>query len=58
VDDRIPCRESNNELIPFFYASKYNETWPIILEKALAKHFGSYLNFEGSVKYNYRFGNG
>jgi hypothetical protein len=40
VDDRLPCAPTSH---PLFAASSCNfEAWPLIIEKACAKYFGSY----------------
>ena len=40
VDDRIPCSPDGNPL--FATSSSPTESWPMILEKGLAKYLGSY----------------
>jgi hypothetical protein len=40
VDDRIPCKKGTNR--PRFMKPNGNELWAILLEKAYAKHCGSY----------------
>jgi hypothetical protein len=40
VDDRVPC---SPDVLPLFaHSSDVHECWPLILEKAWAKYFGSY----------------
>lgn len=45
VDDRIPCTKGSKT--PRFMKPNGNELWAIILEKAYAKHCGSYANLSG-----------
>jgi Calpain family cysteine protease len=45
VDDRIPCKKGSTS--PRFMKPNGNELWAIILEKAYAKHCGSYANLSG-----------
>ena len=40
VDDRIPCNEDNSPA--FLHSSDPYEGWPLLVEKALSKYFGSY----------------
>ena len=47
VDDMIPCKESSNK--PLFSRCNGNELWVIILEKAYAKFFGSYMALKGGM---------
>ena len=46
VDDRIPCKRGSKETL--FMKPNGNEFWAIILEKALAKYFGSYAAMDGN----------
>ncbi|KAG7365070.1 calcium-dependent cytoplasmic cysteine proteinase, papain-like protein [Nitzschia inconspicua] len=45
VDDRIPCKKGTKK--PHFMKPNGNELWAMILEKAYAKHCGSYAKMEG-----------
>eukprot|EP00980_Cylindrotheca_fusiformis_P006908 scaffold1442_cov128-Cylindrotheca_fusiformis.AAC.29 len=45
VDDRIPCKKKTNR--PRFMEPNGNELWAILLEKAYAKHCGSYAAIDG-----------
>lgn len=45
VDDRIPCDKGRRT--PRFMKPNGNELWAILLEKAYAKHCGSYSNISG-----------
>lgn len=45
VDDRIPCPKGTRS--PRFMKPNGNELWAIILEKAYAKHCGSYAKISG-----------
>lgn len=45
VDDFIPCLRGTNE--PLFTRPNGREIWVMILEKAWAKNFGTYLSAEG-----------
>jgi len=45
VDDRIPCKKGTKK--PHFMKPNGSELWAIILEKAYAKHCGSYAKIEG-----------
>jgi hypothetical protein len=45
VDDRIPCKKGTKK--PHFMKPNGNEMWALILEKAYAKHCGSYAKIEG-----------
>lgn len=45
VDDRIPCQKGTRK--PKFMNPHGNELWAILLEKAYAKHCGSYANLAG-----------
>lgn len=47
VDDRIPCEKGTNK--PRFMAPNGNELWAILLEKAYAKHCGSYAAIAGTI---------
>lgn len=47
VDDRIPCKKGTNR--PRFMKPNGNELWAILLEKAYAKHSGSYAAIEGML---------
>ena len=45
VDDRIPCKKGTKS--PHFMKPNGNEMWAILLEKAYAKHCGSYADISG-----------
>ena len=45
VDDRIPCKKGTKQ--PRFMKPNGNELWAILLEKAYAKHCGSYAAMAG-----------
>eukprot|EP00548_Thalassiothrix_antarctica_P006431 CAMPEP_0194149096 /NCGR_PEP_ID=MMETSP0152-20130528/36224_1 /TAXON_ID=1049557 /ORGANISM="Thalassiothrix antarctica, Strain L6-D1" /LENGTH=395 /DNA_ID=CAMNT_0038851051 /DNA_START=199 /DNA_END=1384 /DNA_ORIENTATION=- len=45
VDDRIPCKKGTKK--PLFMKPNGAELWAIILEKAYAKHCGSYAKISG-----------
>lgn len=47
IDDLIPCKSSTKK--PIFSQNNGNELWVIILEKAYAKLFGSYLALKGGM---------
>ena len=42
IDDYFPCLKNTN--MPYFIKPTGNEFWELLIEKALAKIFGSYLN--------------
>lgn len=49
VDDYIPCNQGTNE--PYFTRPNGKEIWVMILEKAWAKNFGTYMESEGMDPY-------
>ena len=49
VDDRIPCKKGTKK--PMFMKPNGAELWAILLEKAYAKHCGSYANIDGTYPF-------
>ena len=50
VDDRIPCPKGTKK--PRFLKPNGSELWAIILEKAFAKLYGSYIDLDGGMSKN------
>jgi hypothetical protein len=48
VDDRIPCKKGTKQ--PLFMKPNGAELWAILLEKAYAKHCGSYADISGNKR--------